>query len=196
MSCIEAAMFDPHELANLAALAALVIRQTLAEPALTATPYRDERFAAPGASFVTLKQQGRLRGCIGSLEARRALHDDVAANALAAALRDPRFPPLARHELPHTEVEISVLSAPAIMSFESEQEFFEQLRPGVDGLILEHLGRRATYLPSVWEQLPEAGLFVRELRRKAGIENSVALTALRVQRYTTEHSSPRPILSV
>lgn len=155
----------------------------------------DGRFAAPGACFVTLKQQDRLRGCIGTLEAHRALRDDVAANALAAALRDPRFAPLARHEIPHTELDISVLSAPSVLVFEDERDFFRQLRVGVDGLIIEYEGRRATYLPSVWAQLPDAGLFVQELRRKAGIANNVAVTALRVQRYITQHSALRPLIS-
>jgi len=195
MPCTEAGMLDTHELASLAALAAQVIQQALMATSMGAQRCEAERFTAPGASFVTLKQHSRLRGCIGSLEARRALRDDVAENALAAALRDPRFAPLAPLDLPSTEVEISVLSAPVALLFEDDQDFFRQLRPGIDGLIIEHQGRRATYLPSVWEQLPQAELFVHELRRKAGIERGVALRALRVQRYTTQHSTPRPLLS-
>lgn len=189
-------MLKADELASLGELAAQVIRQAVMGSSAATIPTDNARFAAPGASFVTLKQVGRLRGCIGTLEARRALRDDVAANALAAALHDPRFAPLARNELPYTELDIAVLSTPSTLTFEDEQDFFRQLRPGFDGLIVEHQGRRATYLPSVWEQLPAAAMFVRELRRKAGIENSVALTALRVQRYTTQHSRPRPLLSV
>lgn len=183
-------MFEVHELAALNALAADVIRRAVAAGTSSAPPRDDGRYIAPGACFVTLKQQDRLRACIGTLAAHRALRDDVAATALAAALRDPRFAPLAAHELPLTEVQVSVLSAPAMLRFANERDLFEQLRPGVDGLIIEHQGRSATYLPSVWEQLPECGLFVQELRRKAGIASSVALTALRVRRYTTQHSTP------
>lgn len=194
MPCIEAALLEDEELEMLGELAAVVIQQALLDTTMPLVRLASERFAAPGASFVTLKQAGRLRGCIGTLAAHRALRDDVAANALAAALRDPRFAPLSRTELPHTDVEISVLSAPRALPFKDEGDFFRQLQPGIDGLIIEHQGRRATFLPSVWEQLPEAGLFMQELRRKAGIEQRVALTAIDVQRYTTQHSRPRPLL--
>ena len=190
MPCTDKPRFDVHELAELNALAADVIRRAVAACTRSVPAGNDGRYIAPAACFVTLKQQGRLRACIGTLAAHRALRDDVAANALAAALRDPRFAPLTAHELPLTEVEVSVLSAPSLLRFANAPDLFAQLRPGVDGLIVEHQGRSASYLPSVWEQLPERGLFVQELRRKAGIESSVALTAVRVRRYTTQHSAP------
>lgn len=146
-----------------------------------------------GASFVTLKQRGQLRGCIGTLVAHRPLHEDVAANAVAAAFRDPRFPALLPQELVLTMLEVSVLSRPEPLPFASEDDFYRALRAGVDGLILAHRGRRATYLPSVWEQLPDARRFVGELRRKAGIEPSVPLMEIEVQRYTSVHSPLRPL---
>ena len=139
---------------------------------------------APGACFVTLTQQGELRGCIGSLEAHRALLADVKANALAAAFRDPRFAPLAVHELERTEVEISLLSPMQALSFGSEAEALAQLRPGIDGLVFEFGARRSTFLPQVWEQLPEVQDFMAHLKRKAGLPASFWHGEVRLQRYT------------
>ena len=128
---------------------------------------------APGASFVTLTSGrapgGALRGCIGSLEARRPLREDVEANAVAAALHDPRFAPLTARELDDTVVEVSVLSAPAALPAADEAELLARLRPGVDGVVLSACGRRATFLPQVWEQLPDPADFLARLRRKAGL---------------------------
>lgn len=122
---------------------------------------------APGASFVT--PPGALRGCIGSLGARRPLREDVEANAVAAALHDPRFAPLTARELDDTVVEVSVLSAPAALPAADEAELLARLRPGVDGVVLSACGRRATFLPQVWEQLPDPADFLARLRRKAGL---------------------------
>lgn len=128
---------------------------------------------APGASFVTLTSGrapgGALRGCIGSLEARRPLREDVEANAVAAALHDPRFAPLSARELDDTVVEVSVVSAPAALPVADEAELLARLRPGVDGVVLSACGRRATFLPQVWEQLPDPADFLARLRRKAGL---------------------------
>ena len=128
---------------------------------------------APGASFVTLTSGrapgGALRGCIGSLEARRPLREDVEANAVAAALHDPRFAPLTARELDDTVVEVSVLSVPAALPAADEAELLARLRPGVDGVVLSACGRRATFLPQVWEQLPDPADFLARLRRKAGL---------------------------
>ena len=128
---------------------------------------------APGASFVTLTSGrapgGALRGCIGSLEARRPLREDVEANAVAAACRDPRFPPLGRAELDDVVVEVSVLSAPTALPAVDEPELLARLRPGVDGVILSAPGHRATFLPQVWDQLPDPAEFLSHLRRKAGL---------------------------
>jgi len=135
----------------------------------TASPRHNPWLDAPGAAFVTLTQDGQLRGCIGSLVAHRSLRDDVASNALAAAFDDPRFPPLRADELARTRIEVSVLSQPVPMSFTSREDALSQLRPGVDGVVLGARGRRATFLPQVWEELPEPEQFIAHLFRKAGL---------------------------
>ncbi len=140
----------------------------------------------PGAVFVTLTQQGNLRGCIGSLEAHRKLIDDLLANARAAAFRDPRFPPLSRNELAGTRVEVSILSPAQPMRFSSEADVEAQLRPGIDGVILEHDWHRATFLPQVWEQLPEPRQFLANLKRKAGLAADFWADDLRLSRYQVE----------
>ena len=136
-----------------------------------------------GATFVTLTRDGDLRGCIGSLEAARPLGADVADNAVAAAFRDPRFPALTREEWPRVRVEVSLLSAPKPMRFADEADLLAQIRVGEDGLILECDGRRATFLPQVWESLPDKRLFLRELARKAGLPDDVRLARCNVSRY-------------
>ena len=138
----------------------------------------------PGACFVTLTQQGELRGCIGSLEARRPLLADVKANAVAAAFHDPRFSPLVVNELEHTEIEISLLSPMQALRFSGEAEALAQLRPGVDGVVFEFGARRSTFLPQVWEQLPDTQEFMAHLKRKAGLPTSFWAAEVRLQRYT------------
>ena len=123
----------------------------------------------PGATSVTLTQNGQLRGCIGSLEAHRPLATDVAENAVAAAFRDPRFPPLASDELARTQVEVSLLEASKPMDYTDEADALARLRPGIDGLILTHGHRRATFLPQVWESLPDPRRFMAQLKLKAGL---------------------------
>jgi AmmeMemoRadiSam system protein B/AmmeMemoRadiSam system protein A len=145
---------------------------------------RDEGWLAQaGASFVTLTRADRLRGCIGSLEAVRPLGADVADNARGAAFRDPRFPALAAAEWAACRVEVSLLSAPKPLRFADEDDLLAQLRPGDDGVILEAGGRRATFLPQVWESLPEPRAFLRELARKAGLPAETRLARCRVSRY-------------
>ncbi|HSD59871.1 MAG TPA: AmmeMemoRadiSam system protein A [Burkholderiales bacterium] len=140
--------------------------------------------AEPGATFVTLKQNGRLRGCIGSLEACRPLIQDVAVNAVAAALRDPRYPPLTAEELPDTEVEVSLLSPMEPVLFRSEEDAIGQLCPGVDGVVLECGSRRGTFLPQVWDDLPDPRQFLRQLKRKAGLAEDFWSPEIRLHRYT------------
>jgi AmmeMemoRadiSam system protein A len=137
----------------------------------------------PGASFVTLMLEERLRGCIGSLAAMRRLGEDVAENALAAALRDPRFAPLAADEWQRCQLEVSVLSPAKPLRFGDEAEMLAQLRVGEDGVILEHEGRRATFLPQVWEGLPDKRQFLGELMRKAGIPAETRLARCKLWRY-------------
>ncbi|MGH8582611.1 MAG: AmmeMemoRadiSam system protein A [Gammaproteobacteria bacterium] len=140
------------------------------------------------ASFVTLTLGQELRGCIGSTEAHRPLAIDVFENALAAAFHDPRFAPLRREELPGLGVSVSVLSPLSPLRFSGEPALLAQLRPGIDGLLIEQGQERATYLPAVWAQLPEPALFLRELKRKAGIAVG-GTQALRAWRYTVESFS-------
>jgi AmmeMemoRadiSam system protein A len=140
----------------------------------------------PGATFVTLTQHGQLRGCIGSLEAHRELLDDVRANAQAAAFGDPRFSPLAAEELARTRVEVSILTPTEPMAFRDEADCLAQLRPGIDGVILEHGWHRATFLPQVWDQLPEPHQFMAHLKRKAGLSADFWAPDLRISRYRVE----------
>ncbi len=125
--------------------------------------------AEPAATFVTLTQQGQLRGCIGSLEAYRPLATDVAENAVAAAFRDHRFAPLGQDELPRTRVEVSLLTPAEPFPVLSEADALTRLRPGIDGLIFSYGRRRATFLPQVWESLPEPHQFLAQLKLKAGL---------------------------
>jgi hypothetical protein len=141
---------------------------------------------AAGASFVTLQRGGALRGCMGTLEAVRTLVLDVAHNAFAAAFRDPRFPPLTSREFVGLEIHISVLSAPEPLEFLSEAELIAQLRPGVDGLIVEDAGRRSTFLPAVWDKIRDPREFLRELKHKAGLAPDHESLSLRAWRYTAE----------
>ena len=136
-----------------------------------------------GATFVTLTREGRLRGCIGSLEAARPLGVDVAENALGAAFRDPRFPALTAEEWPQCGLEVSLLSAPKPIHFADEDDLLAQIRAGEDGLILEAEGRRATFLPQVWEGLPGKNLFFEELMKKAGLSAGTRLARCKVSRY-------------
>ncbi len=175
----------PHE--NVQASVLLPIARSAIGLALGLTLEADE--GAPwlqelGASFVTLTQQGQLRGCIGSLQAHRSLLADVKANAVAAALHDPRFAPLTAPELDMTEIEISLLSAMQPMQFSSESYALEQLRPGVDGVVLEYGRYRSTFLPQVWEQLPDVGQFMAHLKHKAGLPAQFWASELTLQRYT------------
>lgn len=140
----------------------------------------------PRTTFVTLKLDGHLRGCIGALQATRALAEDVAANAFAAAFRDPRFSPVTARELDELNVRISILSPPEPLEAASEAELIARLRPGVDGLILEEGGRRGTFLPTVWEGLPDPADFLEQLKVKTGLPEEYWSDTLRAYRYVTE----------
>jgi AmmeMemoRadiSam system protein A len=124
---------------------------------------------APGATFVTVEKDGKLRGCIGSLQAHRPLIEDLVHNAYRAAFKDPRFPPLTKAEAPSVTWSISLLSAPERMLVGDEKDLLSQLVPGVDGLIIADGGKRATFLPQVWDQLPDPNTFLAHLKRKAGM---------------------------
>lgn len=139
-----------------------------------------------GASFVTLLHEKQLRGCIGSLEANAPLIKDIALNAHLAAFQDPRFKPLSKREFPQLQLEISVLSEPYPFLVTDEQDLLAQLRPHIDGLILIEENRRSTFLPSVWEQLPDPRTFVQRLKNKAGLPSDYWSDNLQFMRYTTE----------
>lgn len=138
----------------------------------------------PGACFVTLTQHGELRGCIGSLEARRPLLDDLKSNAVYAALNDTRFMPLSASELAITRIEVSLLTPPQPMTFRDETDLLSQLRPGVDGVIFEFGNYRSTFLPQVWEQIPSARRFIGQLKRKAGLPDDFWEDGVKISRYS------------
>lgn len=138
------------------------------------------------ATFVTIKRNGDLRGCIGALEARRALVADVAHHGHAVALHDPRFPAVTPDEIDALDIHIAVLTPPQPVPVASQGELLRLLRPGIDGLILIEGARRATFLPAVWETLPTPSGFLDQLKRKAGLPSPYWSETLRFERYTTE----------
>jgi AmmeMemoRadiSam system protein A len=138
------------------------------------------------ACFVTLLRNDQLRGCIGGIESLRPLVIDVADRAFVAANRDPRFPPLQAHELESTEIEISILLPLEPLNVQSEQALLNQLRPGVDGLVLEDGAARGVFLPAVWEKLPGPLDFVTQLRKKAGLPESHWTNSERYWTFRTE----------
>ncbi|PWH18135.1 MAG: AmmeMemoRadiSam system protein A [Anaerolineae bacterium] len=142
---------------------------------------------AQGASFVTLTLDGRLRGCIGALEPYQPLAEDVREHALAAALRDPRFPPVTPAELPRIHIEISRLTRPRPLPYTDVQDLLNRLTPGVDGVILRDGWRRATFLPQVWAQLPDKEEFLAHLCLKMGVAPDLwRRKTLEVQTYQVE----------
>lgn len=140
---------------------------------------------ALGASFVTLSQDGRLRGCVGSIEARRPLLVDVRENAVSAATRDPRFPPVTTDEVPGLILHVAVLTPPGPLDVDCFEEAYAALRPGVDGVVAVIAGRyRATFLPQVWDDLPDPEEFLRHLWIKAGFAPGVWYEGTRLETYT------------
>ncbi|WP_317930021.1 AmmeMemoRadiSam system protein A [Halioxenophilus sp. WMMB6] len=142
---------------------------------------------APGASFVTLKRNGQLRGCIGNIEAHEPLVQSIRDNAISAAFRDPRFAPLAADELADLELELSVLTTPYPISVASCEELARQLRPNIDGLILSAHGRRGLFLPQVWESLPQANEFIAQLKRKAHLPDAIEPPELQCELFQVQH---------
>ncbi len=141
------------------------------------------------ATFVTLEVDGQLHGCIGTLEARRPLVEDVVGNAYSAAFHDTRFSALTWSEFERLDIHISLLSPPEPMQFSSEQDLLSQLRPHVDGLIIEEGHHRGTFLPSVWESLSTPREFLRHLKLKAGLNPDYWSGHIHIQRYTAEFIS-------
>lgn len=153
-------------------------------------PLRVDFADAPAATrvragaFVTVTVDGELNGCIGTIEPVEPLVTTVARCAWEAAFDDPRLPSLRRADFPRTGIEVSVLSAMEPMDVASEAELVAALRPGVDGLLLEGNGHRATFLPAVWEQVPAPELFVHLLERKAGLWPGTWSPRMHAYRYT------------
>lgn len=140
-----------------------------------------------GASFVTLTIRGVLRGCIGALEAYQPLVEDVREHSVAAALQDPRFPPVAENELNKISIEVSRLTAPYPLAYSSSEDLIAKLRPHIDGVILQDGRRRATFLPQVWEKLPDPAEFLSNLCLKMGArENLWRDTPLQLHVYQVE----------
>jgi AmmeMemoRadiSam system protein A len=162
------------------ARAAIASRLGLSQPASEDAPW----LKCEGASFITLKREGRLRGCIGTLRAHRILAEDVKANAVAAAFRDPRFTPLTADEFTGVAVEISVLSGLEPLRFADEQDALRQLRAGVDGLVFQFGHHSGTFLPQVWEDYKDPADFLAHLKYKAGLPPDFWDSEVKLARYT------------
>ena len=145
------------------------------------------------ASFVTLKHDEKLRGCIGSLEACTRLVNSVAENAYAAAFRDPRFPVLTTAEFGSLTIELSVLGPLQAIQHNSEADLVAQLQAGRDGWVIQENHARGTFLPSVWDQLPDAHQFLQHLKMKAGLQPDFWSNLLKIQRFTTQTFSRRRV---
>ena len=131
-----------------------------------------EQLREPGATFVTLTERDMLRGCVGALEAYQPLAEDVREHAIAAALEDYRFPPVRPEEVPWIKIEISRLTAPIPLDYDRPEDLLKLLRPGIDGVILREGLRRATFLPQVWEKLPDPREFLGHLCLKMGVDSN------------------------
>jgi len=152
----------------------------LKEPLFEAARWLQE----PGATFVTLHLNGQLRGCIGSLSAKKPLREDVADNARAAAFHDSRFKPLSRGEFDRIDLEVSLLSPLEPIHVESQAELLTRLHPGVDGVLVEYGARRGVFLPQVWDQLPDPKTFLAHLNQKAGLRPDFWADGIRFARFT------------
>lgn len=144
-----------------------------------------ENLQTKGCSFVTLHKNGQLRGCIGALEPYQPLIMDIVEHAQAAAISDPRFPPVTEDELQQLDIEISILTPQIELAVTSEQELLKELQPHKDGLTISDGIHRATFLPAVWEQLPNPESFLKHLKRKAGLAEHQWPEGMRCWRYHT-----------
>ena len=156
-----------------------------------------EKLRAKGATFVTLTIEGRLRGCIGALEPYLPLAEDVREHASAAALQDYRFPPVTPKELPEIEVEISRLSRPELLDYTNAEDLLQKLRPGIDGVVLADGLHRATFLPQVWEKIPDKKQFLSQLCLKMGAPPDLwRKKKIEVRTYQVEEFSDMSIASL
>jgi len=143
-------------------------------------------FSKMSASFVTLKINGNLRGCIGSLIAHRTLYDDLISNAVGAAFKDPRFKPLSLEEFQDIEVEVSLLSEPVIVNYTNIEDLKSKIEIGVDGIILKKDRHQATFLPQVWEEINDFDLFFLHLCNKAGLGGTCLNSYPQIYKYQVE----------
>jgi len=155
------------ELARSVIESELIKGQAVCRPEHLSSALREKR-----GCFVTLHKGGALRGCIGTIDPEMALVDSVEENALNAAFRDPRFPPLSREELSGIEIEVSVLTPPTVLEFSDEADLKAKLKPDIHGVILSRGWQRSTFLPQVWKQLPDTEDFLGNLCQKAGMERT------------------------
>ena len=173
----------------LTAIARAVISKQLgiraSMPKVSDHPWLDEF----GATFVTLKKSSKLRGCIGSLKSRQSLINDLQDNAVSAAIRDPRFPPVTADELDSISIEVSVLTEPEPIHFNDEGDALAQLKAHEDGVIFQFEKHRSTFLPQVWEQLPNPELFMANLKQKAGLASDFWSDGVLLYRYRVEKFS-------
>ena len=171
---------DAGQVLLLLARAAIAGELGMARPARDDLPWLQQQ----GACFITVTQGENLRGCIGTLRPHRTLSEDVRANAVAAAFRDPRFKPLTAEEFGGIALEISVLSALEALRFADEQDALRQLRPGIDGVIFEYGHHTSTFLPQVWEKMREPHEFMAQLKYKAGLPPDFWDHDVKLARYT------------
>lgn len=164
------------------ARAAIAGELGIARPTRDDTPWLQQQ----GACFVTVTEKGNLRGCIGTLRPHRALAEDVRGNAIAAAFRDPRFKPLTSAQIDAISLEISVLSGLEALAFTDEPDALRQLRPGVDGVVLEYGHHSSTFLPQVWESFREPSEFLAHLKQKAGLPPDLWDREMKLMRYTVQ----------
>lgn len=184
---------------TLPALAAAALREALSDPGPpgesrsvpVASRSASPQLAEPGCCFVTLRRDGALRGCIGTISPYRTLREDVVGNARAAALHDPRFPPVEPAELPELDIEVSVLGPPTPTYVTSYPDLLRTLRPQVDGVVVTAGRHRAVMLPAVWRELPDPKDYVAAVWRKAGLMPGDWPDGIRVECFSTRESSLR-----
>lgn len=180
-----AAGFDPATRGAVLALARSAIAQAIGAPPPDTRPGpTPPSLSEPGACFVTLSTDGALHGCIGSIEPRRSLREDIVENARAAATRDRRFERLTAAQLQRTRIEVSILSPLSPIEFTDQADALTRLRPGVDGVVFRCAGRRSVFLPQVWASLPQPSEFVRALTTKAGFPPDFWSPEVALERFT------------
>lgn len=194
------AKLSPREGLWLLRLARATIGERLGQPLpedqqrALADQMRRPVYAKPCGVFVTLSQSGSLRGCIGTLTSNQSLVDNVRRNAIKAALRDPRFPPLTAREFNTVVIELSVLTPPRPLAYAHPDDLLDRLRPQTDGVILHKGGASATFLPQVWKQLPRPQDFLSHLCLKAGLsaqawrEGEIKIETYQVQSFEEGHT--------